>query len=130
MSFAWTEVGLQDEEYPQYIELIKQEYPEWEQVRKVIDNDICGSFSSDSFLIFPCMQWMMMPDFAYTPEHIEQRMTHWYNTSKFLHYLNPLRWVGYPFALYAVFQMKKSLKQAYFADCSYVESSQQSVAVS
>ncbi len=65
MSYAWTEIGLEKSDYPEYAKKIYSQCDDWKTIDQIITKDVCGSFSKDTFLIFPCMLWMIMPDWGY-----------------------------------------------------------------
>ncbi|MEO1855954.1 MAG: hypothetical protein ABGY95_01135 [Rubritalea sp.] len=117
MSYAWTEIGLEKSDYPEYAKKIYSQCDDWKTIDQIITKDVCGSFSQDTFLIFPCMLWMIMPDWGYNKEYIKERMQHWYSKPAWQHYLNPLRLLGYPLALVFSLSVRRKLKKA-FALCS------------
>ncbi len=113
ISYAWTEIGLEDEDYPKYAAELKSEYGDWEVISRIIYKDVCGSFALDSFLIFPCMLWMIMPDWCYDEKYLQERAHNWYQKPYWLHFINPLRILGYPVALALSSSVKNKLKNAY-----------------
>ncbi|WP_163831078.1 hypothetical protein [Spartinivicinus ruber] len=113
ISYAWTEIGLEADDYPNYARKIKEQYPDWDSVNKIIIRDVCGSFAVDSFLIIPCMFWMIMPDWGYNEEYLRKRMEKWYAKPVWKHYLNPIRILGYPIARSLSSDVRKQLKKAY-----------------
>ncbi|WP_018623587.1 hypothetical protein [Kangiella aquimarina] len=113
MSYAWTEIGLESEDYPKYAKKIKQDYPDWEKVNKIIVRDVCASFAVDSFLIFPCMLWMIMPDWCYDEEYLKARMKKWYAKPYWSHFINPIRILGYPISIIFTLGVRRKLKKAY-----------------
>jgi len=113
LSYSWTEIGLSDDEYKKHIEALKVKYPEWSHVKQVINKDICGSFALDSFLLFPCMLWMLMPDWGYDDKEIKQRMQKWYSKPFGQHMLNPCRLIGYPVARALSASAKRRIYRAY-----------------
>ena len=113
VSYAWTEIGLEESDYPKYAETIHAQYDDWESVNRVIIRDVCASFAVDSFLIIPCMAWMIMPDWGYEPEYLRKRMSEWYSKPYWMHFINPIRILGYPIALVLSRGVRKKLKHAY-----------------
>ena len=113
ISYAWTEIGLQKNEYPDYAEKIREHHKDWKTVNKIIIRDVCASFAFDTFLILPCMLWMIMPDWGYDEEYIRNRMNKWYSRPYLLHFLNPMRVLGYPIALLFSLSVRTKLKNAF-----------------
>lgn len=113
VSYAWTEIGLEKDSYPEYARSIKQDYSDWESANRIIIRDVCASFAVDSFLIFPCMLWMIMPDWHYEDEYLKARMEKWYAKPYWLHFINPLRILGFPIALIFSIGVRRKLKRAY-----------------
>jgi hypothetical protein len=113
LSYSWTEIGLEDDEYKRRIQVIKEKYPEWSYVKRIINKDVCGSFALDSFLVFPCMLWMLMPDWGYDDKEIKDRMRKWYSKPFGVHMLNPFRLVGYPVARAFSASAKRRIYRAY-----------------
>lgn len=99
VSMAWTEIGLEPSDYPAIAEKLKNEGATWPEVRTIALRDVCGSFAVDSFLIIPCMLWMIMPDWGYNEDYLRTRMQRWNGRPLWVSCLNPLRIIGYPVAL-------------------------------
>jgi hypothetical protein len=112
VSMAWTEIGLEPSDYAAIAEKLKQEGATWSEVRAVALRDVCGSFAVDSFLIIPCMLWMIMPDWGYHEEYLRRRAQRWAQRPIWLHFLNPLRLLGYPVALVFSISVRRRLKRA------------------
>jgi len=117
VSMAWTEIGLEPGDYPAIAEKLKAEGATWAEVRAIALRDVCGSFAVDSFLIIPCMLWMIMPDWGYSEEYLRARLRRWTQKPLWLHFANPLRVLGYPVALLFStgirFRLKRALASAY-----------------
>ena len=113
VSFAWAEIGLEDSEYPLYARKIFDSFQSWEEVDRIIIHDVCASFAFDTFLIFPCMLWMIMPDWGYNDDYLKERMSKWYSKPYWLHFLNPFRVLGYPLSLVFSYGVRRRLKYAY-----------------
>jgi len=116
VSYAWTEIGLSDEEYPKYANEIFSECQDWQTVNKVIIRDILASFAVESFLIIPCMLWMIMPDWGFDLDYLRKRMEQWYLKPYWRHFLNPIRLLGYPVALMLTADVRRKLKKAYMVN--------------
>lgn len=114
MSYAWTEIGLEEEDFPQYAAEIYEHCKDWDEVSSIITKDVCGSFAFDSFLIYPCMLWMIMPDWGYDQNYLKVRMEKWYSKPGWVHFLNPLRIFGYPIALFLSWSVRLKLKKAFY----------------
>jgi len=113
ISYAWTEIGLEDSDYPRYAKKFKQEYENWDEIKKVALLDVCGSFSVMTFLICPCMLWMIMPDWGYEEDFIKKKMEKWYSKPIWYHFLNPIRLIGYPIAIVVSGTIYRKLKRAF-----------------
>jgi hypothetical protein len=113
VSMAWTEIGLEDTEYPKIAKKIKETHSNWEEVDLIIKKDVCGSFAFDTFLIFPCMLWMIMPDWGYDSDYLKERMAKWYSKPYYKHFLNPMRVLGYPMSLLMSASVRSELKRAF-----------------
>ena len=74
VSYAWTGIGLDNNEYNEYGKQLDAKFNSWEEIDLIIKRDVCASFALDSFLIFPCMLWMIMPDWGYNEEYLMARM--------------------------------------------------------
>ena len=121
VSYAWTEIGLEKEEYPIYAAKISQQYKDWKTVNKIVIRDVCASFAFDSFLIFPCMLWMIMPDWGYNEEYLRERMNKWYSRPYWKQFLNPMRIMGYPLALLFSFSVRSKIKKAFIEQIKNTE---------
>ncbi len=113
VSHTWSEIGLDQNDFVRYAEKMKRSYATWEEVELVIKKDVCASFAFESFLLFPCMLWMIMPDWGYNQEYLRRRMTKWYSRQYLFNWLNPFRIVGYPIALILSASIRSGLKRAY-----------------
>jgi len=113
ISYAWTEIGLANGEYPNIAKEIKATHPEWSEVNRIILRDVCASFAVDSFLVFPCMAWAILPDWGYSEEYIRERMTKWYSRPVIINYANPIVVIGYALALSFSLDVRRKLKDAY-----------------
>ncbi len=112
VSMAWTEIGLAPSDYPAIAEKLKNEGATWPEIRAIALRDVCGSFALDSFLIIPCMLWMIMPDWGYNEEYLRRRLHRWSIRPLWMHFLNPLRLLGYPTALLFSLGVRIRLKRA------------------
>ncbi len=111
ISYAWTEIGLGDDEYPDIAKSIRDIEPNWEKVNSIILRDVCSSFAVDSILVIPF--WMMMPDWSYDEGYITQRIRRWKSRPYWLHFINPIRILGYPISLFFSYGVRKKLKYAF-----------------
>ncbi len=113
VSMAWTEIGLEPGDYPAIAEKLKSEGALWPEIRSIALRDVCGSFAVDSFLLIPCMLWMIMPDWGYSEEYLRLRAKRWAQRPLWLHFLNPFRILGYPIALVLSIGVRLRLKHAF-----------------
>lgn len=122
VSMAWTEIGLGEPEIPPIAAELRATYPQWDEVRRVIYGDVLGSFALESgllplaagsiigmFLITP------FPDWGYEETYLRRRMQRWYRLPRWWHFLNPIRLIGYPFAILFAFGLCRRLKRAYLS---------------
>ena len=112
ISYAWTEIGIEADECHQLVLKGNITCQDLEIVDRIIFRDICASFAVDSFLIFPLMLWMIMPDWGYDEEYLRNRMRRWYAKPRWLIFVNPFRWLGYPIALLMLQKYRTMLRQA------------------
>ncbi|MCB0345550.1 MAG: hypothetical protein KDD66_10555 [Bdellovibrionales bacterium] len=114
ISFSWTEVGI---EYPECQELVEKAQISIEdlpEVDRIYFRDVCASFAPVAILGFPL--WMfVIPDWGYGEEDLRERMERWYKRPYFLHFLNPLRVLGYPIALLMSWGNRSKLRRAVIA---------------
>lgn len=113
MSYAWTEIGLEDDEFVFHARRIGADSGQWQEIDKIILRDIAGSFSLESFLIFPLCLWVFMPDWEFDDQYIQKKMKHWHRQPTWRHYLNPMRLLGYPTAVMFSWSYRKKLKAAF-----------------
>ena len=120
VSMAWTEVGLDDEDYLKYATDLNLTFRNWKDIDKTIFRDVCASFAKESammlFVVIPIIGLLLispMPDWGYEEEGLRQRMSHWESKPYLLHFINPLRIVGYPIAILFILGLRKKLKKAY-----------------
>jgi hypothetical protein len=113
VSMAWTEIGLEEADYPPIARELLAQGADWPAVRRIALREVCGAFALDSFLIFPCMLWMIMPDWGYNEDYLRRRMQRWQRRPLWQQLLrNPLRLLGYPVALLMSRRIRARLKQA------------------
>lgn len=113
VSMAWTEIGLEDADYPPIARELLTQGADWPAVRRIALREVCGAFALDSFLIFPCMLWMIMPDWGYNEDYLRRRMRRWQRRPLWQQLLlNPLRLLGYPMALLMSRRIRARLEQA------------------
>jgi hypothetical protein len=70
-------------------------------------------FALEVFLIFPCMLWMIMPDWGYNEDYLRERIRKWHSKPRWMHFLNPLRLLGYPLAILSSSGIRRRLQAAY-----------------
>ena len=135
-SMAWTEIGLDESEYPKYADEIKETHSEWKQVNKILTLDVCGSFAFESgiFLLGFLLPFLLgffvhegffglfaisiffitpMPDWGYDDDYLKERMHKWESRPRLVHFLNPIRIIGFPAALLLTINMRSRLKHEF-----------------
>jgi hypothetical protein len=113
VSMAWTEIGLEEGDYPKIADRLLSRSVSWAEIQEVSLRDVCGSFALDTFLICPCMLWMLMPDWGYSEEYLRARIRKWNSRPVWVHFLNPLRLIGYLLAILISIGVRRRLKLAY-----------------
>lgn len=113
MSYTWADSTLTEQELRTYSRALRKVFSSWKDINRVATTDICGAFAVDSFLIFPCMFWFIMPDWQYDTEYLKQRRCRWYARPKWLYFCNPFRVLGYPIALLMSWPARRKLKAAF-----------------
>ena len=111
ISYAWTEIGIEDIECRQLVQKGNISADDLKLVDRIIFRDVCASFAVDTFLIFPLMLWMIMPDWGYNESYLRRRMEHWYARPYWLHFLNPMRCLGYPLAVLMALKYRSMLRR-------------------
>lgn len=120
VSLAWTEIGPNEKDYDDCAKLLAEKYENWNDINRIIVRDVCGSFSLESgsllFFLVPIIGILFvtpMPDWGYEENYLKQRMEKWERSTIILKYLNPVRLLGYPIALYFVWGLRRKLKKAF-----------------
>ncbi len=113
ISYSWTEIGLEDDDYPKYAKELALRYKTWKEINAIVLRDVCAYFAVISFLILPCMLWVIMPDWGYTETFLRQRIEKWYSRPYLLHFVNPFRILGYPIALLFSSSVRRKLRTAF-----------------
>jgi hypothetical protein len=111
ISYAWSEIGIDDKDCMALVKkgaIAPEHLPD---VDRIVFRDVCASFAVDSFLIFPLMLWMLMPDWGYSEEYLRERIERWHSRPYWKNFLNPLRWLGYPLAILAALRYRSMLRR-------------------
>ena len=116
LSYAWTEVGIEDDECTLMALKTGASVTSLGEVDLIFFRDVCASFAVDSFLIMPLMLWMIMPDWGYNEKYLRKRMTDWYQRPYWMHFLNPLRVLGYPIALLFALRYRAKFRKAVYGN--------------
>ncbi len=98
-SYAWTEIGIEEDECASLALETGATINDLKEVDRILFRDVCASFAVDSFLVMPLMLLMIMPDWGYAEKYLRNRMKSWYEKPYWMHFLNPLRILGYPIAV-------------------------------
>ena len=112
VSYAWSEIGIGDDECLSLVRKSGIGVADLPEVDRIFYRDVCASFAVDSFLVFPLMLWMLMPDWGFDEAYLQRRMQHWYSKPYLSHFLNPLRLAGYPVALVFAWSYRLKLRRA------------------
>lgn len=116
ISYAWTEIGIDNDECNSLARDTMASVGDLACLDRIFFRDICASFAVDSFLLFPLMLWMLMPDWGYKEEYLRKRVKAWYERPYWQHFLNPLRVLGYPIAVLFALGYRAKLRKAIHAD--------------
>jgi len=112
ISYAWTEVGIEASECKSLVEKGGICLEDIGEVDRIIFKDVCGSFAFDTFLIFPLMLWMIMPDWGYDEDYLRKRVDRWHARPYWAHFLNPMRVLGYPLAVLMALKYRSMIRKA------------------
>jgi len=115
ISYAWTEIGIDETECQALVQKGGIGVGDLDEVDRLFYRDICASFAVDAFLVFPLMLWMLMPDWGYSDKYLRNRIARWYSRPYWVHFLNPLRMLGYPVALCFAWSYRAKLRRAVHA---------------
>lgn len=115
VSYAWSEIGIDDDECRSLVRKGDIGVADLAEADRLFFRDVCASFAVDSFLVFPLMLWMLMPDWGFSDEYLQRRMTRWYAKPYWTHFLNPLRILGYPVALFFAWRYRTMIRRAVHA---------------
>lgn len=99
-SYAWTEIGIDGDEFNQLADQADLTIDDIPAVNRMFFKDVCLAFGLESFLVLPCMLWMLMPDWGFDKEWLHRRVDRWYGRPYFLNVLHPIRLLGYPVSLF------------------------------
>ena len=99
LSYAWTEIGLNEAECSEIVRELENEYQSWSEIKDVIYKDVLGGFSllslSLCFVWIPFIGWVfannLLPDWGFDDEWIQKKIQHWYAVPRWRHYFHPLR---------------------------------------
>jgi len=112
VSYSWTEIGIEDAQCEELVRKAGISPADLREVDRIIFRDVCASFAVESFLVLPCMLWMLMPDWGFEESYLRKRMERWYSTPYWRHLMNPFRWLGYPGALLFAARYRFMLRRA------------------
>ena len=113
ISYAWSEIGIEDEECRALAHKAGLTVADLPAIDRLFFRDICASFAVESIVLFiPIVGWACMTDWGYAESYLRRRINNWYAKPYWLHFLNPLRIVGYPFALLCALDYRTKLHQA------------------
>lgn len=91
ISCAWTEIGLDDDEFKTIAQKASLKPEHLPQIDRIFFKDICASFAVDSLLIFQLMIWMLIPDWGYSERYLRKRVLDWYSRPYWKNFLNPIK---------------------------------------
>lgn len=112
ISYSWTEIGIDDDECLSLVRKANITSSSLKDIDQIFFRDVCASFAVESFLFFPLMLWMLMPDWGYDTDYLRKRIENWYSRPYWRHLINPLRIFGYPMALVFAFRYRSMLRRA------------------
>ena len=113
ISYSWVDTELDEEDYKLFAKELVLLFEHWDEINKIAISDVCASFAVEAFLVFPCMLWMIMPDWFYDDDYLKRRIQKWHSKPKWMYFLNPIRMFGFPVALWMSRTIRRKLKHAY-----------------
>jgi len=111
VSYGWTEFGIEPDECERILAPASILPADLAAVDRVIFRDVCASFSLDAFVV-SLRLWMLMPDCGFDERYLRRRVERWYSRPYWVHFLNPLRILGYPLALGIAWKYRSMLREA------------------
>ncbi|MES2510689.1 MAG: hypothetical protein V4625_12220 [Pseudomonadota bacterium] len=115
-SYAWTEIGIEGSECDSLAREARVTANNLNQVDRIFFRDVCASFAVDSFLIFPLMLWVIMPEWGYAENYLRNRVRRWYEKPYWMHFVNPFRILGYPIAVLFAFSYRSKIRRSAVAN--------------
>ena len=122
VSMAWTEIGLDKDDYPKIALELRKSFSSWTDVNRIVLGDVVASFTFESWAlplamipllgIFLISPW---PDWGYEQDYLERRIAKWERVPRWQHYLNPFRLACYPLAWLLSLEVRFKLKRAFLA---------------
>lgn len=121
LSFAWTELGIDESEYQRLTSRLLENEMTWAEIKTVLYRDILGYFALPSlcmlFVWIPVLGFIftlgILPDWAFDDTWLLTQISKWKVVPYWIHYLNPLRWIGYGIAFLMSWHLIRRLKQQF-----------------
>ena len=119
-SFAWTEVGLGEDDILQYAQQLQAHQVIWADIENVFYRQVLWGFAWHSLcmcvVIIPIVGMLIMahvlPEWQFEEKYLQKKMQH-IQQKAWLYYLNPVCWFGYILAWMMSYGLFKKLKRAY-----------------
>jgi hypothetical protein len=112
ISYAWTEIGIEDDECRVLVEKGGITTADLAEIDRIYFRDVCASFAFETFLVFPLFLWMLMPDWGFEESYLIKRVERWYSRPYWMHFMNPMRWLGYPLSILIALKYRSMLRRA------------------
>jgi hypothetical protein len=115
LSYSWTEIGIDESMCARMARDADITIADLPQIDRIFFRDVCAAFAVQSFLVFPLMLWMLMPDWGFDDVWLAEKMEHWYARPYWSHMLNPIRLVGYPVSILFALRYRSMLRRVVLA---------------
>ena len=109
MSYAWTEIGLDDKDFQRFGYEISAQPEDMPEFNRAVFWETCGAFAVETTFAL-LLLGMTLPDW-YFPE-AEKKVSCWLRRPLILSLVNPLWIVGYPISCLMAFKYWVQLRRA------------------
>lgn len=114
ISYAWSEIGLEDDEFSNHAEMIKALPKDMENFRKEYYFIILPALSTETICALVSMG-MSLPDWGFRDGYVIGKISKWHNRPVIKKILNPIWMIGYPLSLLMSLSYYNKTKKAVIA---------------
>jgi hypothetical protein len=111
MSFAWSEVGLEPDEYGKYASQIGASHRELGAFDRECLAVVCGAFSMHTVIALLSMG-VSLSDWGYNDEYVIRKVSIWQSRPLLISLLNPIWLVGFPLSVLFALGTWRRLRRA------------------